>query len=119
MSIFFTIHFISLASLVRPTISLPISNYTFYTGVSIPNIPVFIDQPHYPITISPSLPSTVSLLPRVNGISGYILTGFFGNENVYDFLITARNNRGSDSVHLKIEVSGKASIFPFINSNVD
>ena len=50
---------------------------------------------------------------------GKELSRKYGNENVYDFLITARNNRGSDSVHLKIEVSGKASIFPFINSNVD
>lgn len=110
---------ILLASLLRPTISLPVSNYTFYTGVSIPNIPIFIDQPHYPITITPALPATVSLLPRVDGISGYILTGFFGNENVYDFVITARNNRGSDSVHLKIEVSGKVSTFPLMNSHVN
>lgn len=110
---------ILLASLLRPTISLPVSNYTFYTGVSIPNIPIFIDQPHYPITITPALPTTVSLLPRVDGISGYILTGFFGNENVYDFVITARNNRGSDSVHLKIEVSGKVSTFPLMNSDVN
>lgn len=88
----------------RPEITISNTNYTFYTGVSIPNIPLFINQPHYPITFSPALPASVSCIPRKDGVSGYILTGFFAEENQYDYVITARNPHGSDSVHLKISV---------------
>lgn len=101
----------------RPEITLSNTNYTFHTGVSIPNIPLFINQPHYPISFSPALPPTVSCIPRKDGISGYLLTGFFAEENQYDYVITARNPHGSDSVHLKISVECRKDTSVIINSS--
>lgn len=68
-------------------------------------------QPHYSITVTPSLPSTVSILPRKDGVPGYRITGYFASEGEFEYVITARNNRGSDSVHLKVVVESRFGSF--------
>lgn len=99
------------ASLAKPCISSPSKNYTFYAGVSFPSIDIFIHQPHYPITFSPPLPPTIQLVSRNDGLSGYWLTGVWEEEELIELVITARNNRGNDNLHLRIEVLCQCAFF--------
>ena len=74
------------------------------TGVSFPAIPIFVKQPHFPLIITPALPDTVKI--EVND-EGYLISGVFGEEGVYSYLITVKNRCGSDNVKVKITVTCK------------
>ena len=84
------------ATVQRPQINLVGTVYNFTMGVSFPAIPLLI---------TPSLPDTVRI--EVND-EGYVITGVFGEEGVYSYLITVKNRCGSDNVKLRITVTCKS-----------
>lgn len=107
------IFLIFLAAFPRPVISLPITNITLFEGVSFPRIDLFVAQPHFPITFSCPLPPSVSLFPRNDGKSGYWIAGIWEGTGTgtFEFVISARNSRGSDSSRLRVNVLRNAQAF--------
>ena len=105
-----TIHivvFILIASMEHPKIRMPTTNFTLTAGISFPNIPLFIGQPHFPLTFTPSLPSSVHVIANNSSQgAGYILTGMFPTPGNFEYVISAGNYRGSDSIHLFVNVEG-------------
>lgn len=61
-------------------------------------------QPHFPLVISPSLPDTVII--KVSE-KGYVISGVFEEEGVFNYLITVKNRCGSDNAKLKVTVTCK------------
>lgn len=97
----------------RPVISLPVANLTVFEGVSFPLIDVFVAQPHFPISLSCPFPSSVSLFPRNDGKSGYWIAGIWEGTGpgTFEFVLSARNSRGTDTNRLRVNVLRNARAF--------
>lgn len=94
---------VNATQLQRPVLSATETNATIYAGLNFPAIPLFVTQPHYPLSITP-LPAGVKVIPRTDGTTGYWITGVFEEEGTFDIMVTAKNPRGTDSLKLHMVV---------------
>lgn len=94
-------------ALQRPIISSSNVNTTIFAGLNFPSIVISVNQPHFPLSITPALPAGIRLIPRTDGTPGYWITGVFETDGIFDIMITAKNPRGTDSLKLHLVVEGK------------
>ena len=78
------------------------ANLTFIAGYSIPSVLFTVSQPHFPLTITPPLPDGVNIIQQGEF---YAFTGVFEKEGDHTFVVVARNEKGSDSMKVKIIIA--------------
>lgn len=89
------------AAITKPRIATQRTSFNLTSGISIPLIRLFVKQPHFPITVSPPLPPSLTLAVYNQN---YVLSGTFLTEGSFDFLFMVRNRCGSDSVKIHFTV---------------
>ena len=89
------------ATITKPRIATQHTSFNLTSGISIPSIRFFVKQPHFPITVSPPLPPSLTLSVYKGN---YVLSGTFLTEGSFDFLFMVRNRCGSDSIKIHFTV---------------